>query len=301
MVILKRVIIINMTNNYSLGILLKITNLFLFTCLSLWISKSTINIPPVQIFFLIAVGCIILMLPFMVYTKRLNIDKVFSKYYLFRSLFNIAGMVSWIEALNRISANDATAVSYMTPIITSLLAVVFCGERFNYKCAFAILIGFVGAYIVIVPDSYNMVSQGGMIAFISSCMWACHDIVCRKQTVSQDKYSQTFITFLYTTVISFPFALSSWQPFDSFDLMVAIVGSIISIANVTVLFLAYKYAPINILMPFSFLRLVMMTVANFILFGETIKSRTLLGASIIIVAALFVVFSMNRQEKVKQV
>jgi drug/metabolite transporter (DMT)-like permease len=210
-------------------------------------------------------------------------------------------MVSWLEALSRISANDATAVSYMTPVITSLLAVLFCGERLNYKCALAILASFIGAYIIIVPNGYSMISEGGMIALFAAVMWACYDIVCKLQTTSQDKFAQTFLTFLYTVIISLPFALSSWQPFDLSDLKIISVVSILSIMNVTVLFLAYKHAPINILMPYSFLRLVMMATATFILFGETIKNRTLVGTTIIIMATLFVFFSMNMRKEVKQV
>ena len=284
---------------HNVGILFKILNLALFTVMSLCLMKVDKNIHRMQVFFTIACAAFITMLPIILW-KHKKIPKIKNvKAYLARSIFNVLGMVTWIEALRFLSGNDATAITFMIPIFTAILAIIFLKEKANLKCFGAIFVSFVGAYMIVKPTA-GIISHGAMIALFSALMWACHDIVCKIQASTEDKFVQTFYTFLIMLFFSMPFALPVMQKVSNTELFQISIVGVLSAANVTVLFLAYKFAPVNLLMPFSYLRLIFMAIATYMLFGEVLSTNSMIGAFIIATSSIYI-FQQQQKGKISVV
>lgn len=286
-----------MTGKYNLGIGLKVLNLLVFTTISILIIKLNSKIATLQLFAIIAIFSILLLLPWVVYTRGKFIKPNSLNKCLLRGAFNYFGMWSWIEALKLISPNEATALSYMAPIFTTILAIVICKEKVNTGCIFAILFSLGGVYLILNPN-HEAVSVGGIIALCSALAWAGHDVVCKLQTVEEHPIGQALYNFILMALFSLP--LLDWGQLPNItDWVTLLLLAALSVTNVIVLFLSYKYAPLTVLMPFSFLRLLFMIIAAYIFLGDMIKYQVVAGA-IVIMASVGYIF-IQQQKKSQEV
>ncbi|AEI89506.1 DMT family transporter [Candidatus Midichloria mitochondrii] len=184
-----------MNTNYSLGIALKILNLLLITIYSLLLIKFGQGFAASQFCFLIVLIALVFLLPTVLFLKiNLKLTRRVFKLHILRAFFNCGGIISWVSALRHIGANEATAISYTIPIFTSILAWFYCGEKLNGKCLIGVFSGIIGTLIVLRP-SFDVNALGILYAAFSACMWACYDIICKKQTKTEHYLKQVFLTF----------------------------------------------------------------------------------------------------------
>ncbi|KIE05974.1 Uncharacterized protein NF27_CG01540 [Candidatus Jidaibacter acanthamoeba] len=286
-----------MKKNYNLAISLKFCNLFLFTIMSVLMVTLGSKLHVIQISFLrVFFGCFIAFLYLLIIKQNISFSlspKVLAAYIL-RAVLNFVALVLWVKALHLLGLNEASAISYMVPIWTTLLATIFCGEKLNLKCAGAILVSLIGMFIILKPNIYEFKVEGLIIAFASTLMWAGYDITCKKQTTTEHYMLQTFYTFMWSSIISFPFALYYWQPVEMIDIFDASIISVIGVTNVTVLFLSYKFAPITVLMPFSYCRLIFMGIASYLIYNIYPGSHLIIGACVIALASFYIFIEQKK-------
>src|SRR5258708_10751357 len=68
-----------------------------------------------------------------------------------RGTLSVCGMFSNFSALTRLPLADATAISFASPLITVALAAVILKERVGIFRWSAVLVGFAGAIVMLVP------------------------------------------------------------------------------------------------------------------------------------------------------
>ncbi|MDJ1257560.1 MAG: DMT family transporter [Candidatus Midichloria sp.] len=287
-----------MNTNYSLGIALKILNLLLITIYSLLLIKFGQGFAASQFCFLIVLIALVFLLPIVLFLKiNLKLTREAFKLHILRALFNCGGIISWVSALRHIGANEATAISYTIPIFTSILAWLYCGEKLNGKCLIGVFFGIIGTLIVLRP-SFDVNALGILYAAFSACMWACYDIICKKQTKTEHYLKQVFFNFLFTALILLPLSMLEWKEVMIQNLFEISIISILSATNVVILFLAYRLAPLILLMPFYYLRLLFMAIATYLLFGEVLKIETIIGVLITSISSGFI-FWQQYKGKIK--
>ena len=75
------------------------------------------------------------------------------KLQLARALIGIVAMLSWFYALSVIPIAEATALSFTAVIFGSIGAALFFGERMRARRWSAVVIGFLGALIILRPGT----------------------------------------------------------------------------------------------------------------------------------------------------
>ncbi|MBS0236598.1 MAG: DMT family transporter [Proteobacteria bacterium] len=289
---------------YAKGILLKLLNIALFTAISILSARVGRDLHKLQLFWMIcAFAIIVVSIPMLLFNKQqlfaLNCKSFLG--FALRSLCNVLGMWAWLEAISHIGANTSSAISYMTPIFTTVLAVLLLKEKLATSCLLAIMTSFVGLCVVLQPSSLDMLSYGGMMGLFSCLMWAVHDIVCKKQTFKEQHFIQAWYVFLFSMIISTPSMLLLWQPISSYEVsIIALIGAIAA-ANVVVIFLAYKAAPITVLMPFSYCKFIFMAIAAYIFLDENIMANTIAGALIIASSSAYIFYNQSKMQQLERV
>lgn len=293
--------------DYTKGIILKILNLILFTTISFLYIATPREVGGLHIVFFMMMFCCIATLTFAKFTNQsMLIKRNNLKFYVYRALFAFIGYTAWFAALKAITLNEATIISYMIPIFTLLLAALFCGERVHKLCFIAVVISFCGMYIVISPEfNSTMNVHGSILAIISSVMWASYDIVCKKQTQTEHYIVQTIYTSGFVVIMMFPIVLLDFdglnmifETFTVYTYMAVVLMGVMASINNSVLFLAYKFAPINILMPFSYLRLIFVMIPSYLIYDQVIQYNEFIGVLIIASTSAFIFFA-QRKSKIK--
>lgn len=260
--------------------------------MSIFIYKlSNESIPASQIFFLrVAVGAMISFayIYFLVGGDLASwkIDKRDFYLYLVRAALTFVAMVIWIEAVGMLGVNQAVAMTYFTPIWVMIFAQIFLKEFISKRYLVGIIFAIVGMLMVVDPSLSRYSLLGLILGVASTIFWAGYDLICKKQadrcTSAVNVSKQAFYTMAFSAILSAPFALAQWHIIDSsLNLLVLGLGSTCFL-NMVVLFLAFKYASVVFLTPFSYSRIIFTAVFAFFLNGSIPKVTALAGVAIIV-------------------
>lgn len=294
-------------NHHLVGICFKITNSFTFTIMSFLMVKFSGNLFAVQEFFFIAFfGAIITFT--ILKSMGQNIDFKLNKreFILFsiRGLTSFISIVSWIEAIKNLGINEAMSLSYATPLWLLMIAIITCKEKAGLRDVIIIALNTLGMIAILKPQIDKITWMGFFAAMLTTMLWAIHDTSCKKLSEKQEgknsfnrhslNLQRTFFSFLFSALISLPFALYFWEPVNITHLAGFALISMVASINLTVLFLAYVYAPIVLLVPVSYTRLVIASSLSYLLYNTAPSSWCFVGAGLIVTANLYFYISRKK-------
>ena len=229
------------------------------------------------------------------FLKRFNLKTKYLGTYLIRSIFSIFGFVAYIAALQEIPLNEVTAISYTSPLFAAIFATFILKEKLTLRRSIALLVGFIGAIIVIRPDikPFNL---GVILAIATSILWSLSNIVVKIQANTQEKLgTQLFWSTSIMIIVSCPLAIFEYLylgkniiPSGADLVGIIIAGLFILLANLS-LFISCRFADMGFIMPFSFSKLIFMAIMSYIILGEIITQHQLIGSGIILAATIYLV------------
>jgi drug/metabolite transporter (DMT)-like permease len=274
-----------MKNKEALGIMFKIVNLLIFTCISL-LSKSIKHVNPFIIYF-IATSFGALMYGAIYYYKNrnFNLDLSFKSrsfiLYLVRSGLCMLAMVTWFKVLSLTQFAKATAINYLTPIFSTIIAVVFLKEQATKYTIIALGLGFSGAFIILSPQTG--VDLGALLAILCAVMWAMHDCIIKYQSFKDSALKQVFIYFSILAFYSFIPSIYFYRSISVQEFFYCILMGLLFMLNGFALTFALANARVIVLTPISFLRLILAAITGYLFFNEQPNNTIFLGAIMILI------------------
>ena len=109
------------------------------------------TLDPIQVAFLRYGLGLVFMLPFFL---RLNIADFQSARFglhAIRGVLHAGGVMCWFYAMSRIPIAEVTAIGFTAPVFATIGAALFLGEKVRLRRILAVLIGLLGALIIIRP------------------------------------------------------------------------------------------------------------------------------------------------------
>ena len=191
---------------------------------------------------------------------------------------------------------EATAILFIQPLILTAFAAIFLGERVGLPRWVAVITGLVGAYIIIGPN-FTTIGWTAFLPVGAAVCFAISSLITRVWAGAAGAMMFQFITAsTAVTMLSLAIFLGQtaeiamlvpqWPTMNELYLLVfAGVGS--TVTNL-MLVQGFRIAPPSALAPFFYLEIVGATVLGAIIFAHLPGPTTVLGASIVIAAGLFV-------------
>jgi drug/metabolite transporter (DMT)-like permease len=277
------------------GIAIFILSCLLSALLNCVIRKVTMTFEPMLMVSYRSLGCIAMSLPllFLLPKGQAKIG-IFKKANVVKAAIDFLSLPLWAMAIAHIHISEAVSLSYLTPLFIAILAFFILKDKMETSGWLAMLIGFIGAYIVLLPDTagFNFYS----IFVLATCvLWALGGIL----TKSLSSQQHPIVIVLYTNIFIFLFSL----PFADFRAVtleeIIILAALSFLACYSHLALAFAFSKtrITVLLPFDYMRLIFAAIFAFGFYGEIIKSNTIIGAVIIIAAATYITSHKYRLSK----
>jgi drug/metabolite transporter (DMT)-like permease len=279
-------------NNNILGIIYKLLNCFCFAVMSLIIAEQLAHVPPQQLLFLRAsISSVLCLIIAQALRLKLKLPKNARqiKLYLWRALINLAAMAAWVEGLKRMHINDATALAYLGPVWVMLVAPIIFTEKLTKRHVLIVLLNLLAVFAILQPNWLNLDYLGLCLVLLSTALWVAYEVICKKQAITNEHYIlQALFNFTFCSILMLPFiTLLPWQALTFSECSSVIIFSALGILNVVVLFLAYVYAPLTVLAPFSYSRLLFTVIFSFVFYKTLPSYGCLLGAAIIIATNVY--------------
>jgi drug/metabolite transporter (DMT)-like permease len=280
------------------GCALMLLSTIMFAGMHAAIRHTTQFVPPVEVaFFRNLFGLIVIAPLLMRYgagvfrTNKLNL-------HILRAVLNVISMLAFFVGLSMTPIARATALSFTAPLFTALLGVVFLGEVFRWRRWTAILVGFIGALVILRPTMAGL-ETGAVLIVVSSLLWALAVIDIKVLARTESSLTITaYVTVLMIPLTLFP-AISVWQmpPAGMWGwlIFIGVIGTI----GQFVVTEALKLADTTALMPFDFLKLIWAAMLGVFVFGEHPDVYTWIGAAIVFGSSFYIAWreTVLRREK----
>ena len=207
--------------------------------------------------------------------------------HLLRGTFNGTGMILWFWGLGLIPVADAVALQFTLPLFALIFAVIFLGERVGVRRVSAMLVGFVGALIIIRPGFAEVTLATGAVLG-SAALYAATLIVMRSQSRNDQPMTIMFWSNLFIGLIAVIPASLVWvaPPVVVWPwLLFLACGGWLAHFSLTK---ALVTIDAKTAAPFDYLRLPIVAIAAYPLFGEFPDALTWAGAAIIAAATAYI-------------
>jgi drug/metabolite transporter (DMT)-like permease len=215
-----------------------------------------------------------------------------------RGLTAIGAMFCNFSALARLPVVDATAISFVSPLITVALAALILRENVRIYRWSAVIVGFMGVLVMLAPrlsfggDDVAPTggATGGLLALGGAFFAALSTVQTRRMTASETTSS----IVLYFSIFCAVAGLCTW-PFGWRAPSHAEFAALVSIGifgGISHLLLteSYRLAPASLVAPFDYTSMLWAFLLGYLVFGELPTLVVYAGAAIVAGAGLFVIW-----------
>lgn len=191
---------------------------------------------------------------------------------------------------------DAIAIFFVEPLIVTALSAVFLGERIGWRRVTAVLVGFVGALVVIRP-SYESFGATALLPLAGALSFAIYIILTRRLAQDQDPVSMQYVSGLaglalmsLGLVLGHYFQLPAFEPAWPTLWEWSLLGfsGVIATGGHYLIVLACRHVEAGVLAPFQYLEIVGATLFGLWLFDDFPDAVTWVGIAIIVASGLYV-------------
>jgi drug/metabolite transporter (DMT)-like permease len=251
---------------------------------------------PLQVVFLRNASALLLMLPMLGWRGLSLLQSRAIGLYGFRVLISLVSMTAWFYALSLIPMGEITAIGFLSPIFGTVGAILFLGEKVRLRRWSAIIVGFVGAMVMLRPG-HAPLGLGQLLALVSALSGGLIAVLLKRLTTADDPEKIVFITTAMMTPMSLVPALFVWR-WPALDLLPVL--SVIAVTGVLghiALMRGFRAIDASLVLAFEFSRLPFVVGIGYVMFGELIDTWTWVGAAIVMASAAYIT---HREAKVRR-
>lgn len=208
--------------------------------------------------------------------------------YALRGLFGTVGTICGFWAVILIPLTDVTALSFTMPLFATAGAALVLGETVRARRWTAIVIGFVGAMLVLRPD-FSGLNAGAGLAFANAVLIAASALTIKRLAQQEPVERIVFLASAIIAAASLPPALFVWQwpTWETWGVLFALAG--VATLGHLAFTRALALADLALVMPWEFTRLPMMVAVAVLVFGETPSVWALAGGVVIFASTFYIV------------
>ena len=226
----------------------------------------------------------------------------------FRALMMTTCMFCFFAASPKLSFAQMAAGLYTFPIFVSLLAIVFLKERIGIWRTFALILGSLGALLILEPWSENFLLLQ-ILPIMAGFFFACNIILIRKYCREESVISLTLavgVMFFVSASLGIlffecfyieniykeasPFVFIGWPLLTFIVFSFCLSCSILNITGNMLLAKAYQTAESSWLAPMDYSYLVFATIWGKLFFGDWPSYSNIFGMFLIAFSGILIAF-----------
>lgn len=282
-------------NDIRAGIFWMMLTMLLFVSMDTCAKYLVASYPTLQTvwgryFFQVLILCVVLAprIPKLLKTQSLPFQ-------LIRSLFLLGATLCFFTGLGTIQVAEAGAIMFTAPLMLTAAAPFVLKEKVGIRRWMSVLVGFIGAMIIIRPGQ-GALAEGAFWVLGAAACYACYQLSTRALS-GQDSvlttllYSALLGAMIMSAIVPFHFVM-----FAPLDWGVMALAGLFGTLGHFCMIKAFTHAEASQVAPYSYSNLIWSTIIGFALFGTLPDIWTYIGAGIIIGSGLYII---HRERKAK--
>lgn len=211
-----------------------------------------------------------------------------------RGLVLLGVSVLFLTALSLMPIAEATAISFMAPLILTAMSVVVLRERVGRGAWVAVTTGFIGVLIIVRPGG-ELFTPVVIVPIVSAFFYATYQLLTRRMAGIDPTMTTLFYGCLVGTVLlSLATPLFWAAPLSVLDGIMLLTTGVLGGLGHFALIRAFELAPASVLAPFLYVQLVIVTGLGYLVFDAFPDVWSLIGMTIIVVSGGWVASRYRR-------
>lgn len=190
-------------------------------------------------------------------------------------------------SLPHVPIGDITALVFCSPILVTLLSVVFLKEKIGRHRIAAVIIGFVGVYLIILPGS-GETNFYHILAFLSAFSNATYIMITRHfagpEEAPATQFNTTAVGLLIFTVILL--TTDTPPPLSSAPIFI-LIGVMAAIGHFSMV-KGLSYAPASVLSPYLYSQVLFAALYSVFWFGDSLRLSMVVGTTLLILSGVYI-------------
>lgn len=217
--------------------------------------------------------------------------------HVWRSVTQLGATTFFFLSLNHIGLAEATALTDTNPVLITLGAALFLGERLTLPRVIGVVGALIGALIVIRPGS-NVFSPAALMPLGAAMCFAVSALLTRHVGARESHWASMIWAAAFGAIASSAVLPVVWQPIAAGDLWRFGLIGVLGAGAQLCLIRAFTLAEASVVAPFTYTGILFATGWGIGLYGEYPDRWTLIGAVVIVAAGLYVWRSETARSRV---
>jgi drug/metabolite transporter (DMT)-like permease len=290
--------------NPRLGILLKLGAVTAFVVMAALIKSTEGRVPPGEVVFFRSLFAFPVIIAWLAWSRQLRVGLTTRNpmSHFWRGVIGTSAMGLGFAGLPLLPLPELTALSYAAPILTVIFAAMFLGEQVRIFRLTAVGLGMVGVMIVLAPqltavsDGHLGATQalGAILVLMSATFAALAQIFLRKMVATERAATVVFYFTLSSTLFSLLTIPFRWVFPSGRDAAILILAGLFGGVGQGLLTSAYRFAHASVVAPFDYASMLFAIAIGYFIFAEVPTGMTLIGAGLIVVAGILIIWRETR-------
>ncbi len=281
------------------GVALMILAIFFFTAMDATAKGLIARYPAPQVIWVRFAGQLALVL--LLLGPRLGpaLRTRFPGLHVWRSLSQFGATAFFFLSLPQVGLAEATAIADINPVLITLGAALFLGERLGPRRIAGVVVALAGALIVIRPGA-GVFSWWAMLPLFCAISYATSALLTRRIGAQESVWGSMVYASLFGTLVAGAALPFVWQPVAAGDLwlfgLIACLGTLAQLCIIR----SFSITEASVVAPFAYLGIVFATIWGAVLYDQWPDRWTVIGALVIVGAGLYVWHRENRASRAPQ-
>lgn len=269
------------------GVALMVLAIFLFTAMDATAKGLIARYPAPQVIWVRFAGQLLLVLVILRQHLGPVLRTRFPVLHFWRSASQFGATTFFFLSLPVIGLAEATAIADINPVLITLGAALFLGERLGPRRVAGVVAALIGALIVIRPGA-GVFTWWAVLPLLCALSYATSALLTRKIGAQESVWASMVYASLFGTLVAGAALPFFWEPIAPGDLwkfgLIACLGTGAQLCIIR----SFSITEAGIVAPFAYLGIVFATFWGAVLYDQWPDRWTLLGALVIVAAGLYV-------------
>jgi len=280
------------------GIMFKVMAVCLFMFMASFIKAASVEVPPGQAVFFRSFFALPVILGWLAMRGELRSGwKTPNPVgHFWRGLLGTSAMGLGFTGLGLLPLPEVTAIGYAAPLLVVVFASMFLNEKVGVYRLSAVLLGMIGVLIVLSPrlsigaGLSTGETLGAVVVLMGAVFAALAQVFVRKLVQTEGTAAIVFWFSITSAVLALCTLPWGWaMPSVGVAAMLIMAGLLGGLGQIF-LTSSYRYADASLVAPFDYASMILALIIGYFVFDEVPTGTMLLGAGIIILAGVLIIW-----------
>ena len=203
-----------------------------------------------------------------------------------RAAIKLASLIAFFAAYGLSPLADVAAIAFTAPLFVTIGAWVFLSESPQSLRILAIVVGFAGVYVVLQPGQQSGISAGLWLALIGAVLTALIQLILKPMSAQDSTQTLVAWNLIVTVPLAAIPAYLVWQMPSTMEWLFLAVQGVLGALSMAMITRAFALADASLISPIDFLRLPLIAILAYWIFGQALEVSTWMGGAMIFLATL---------------